>query len=410
MKSTVSNSKRAIVTRGTEHRAVATQPDVCRVPGQAAPSPFPNVAPGSALGKGATQRTFIAGEPVLTRVGELGPPSDPAHAGTGGGVTSGTYRYEARMTSWSRDVIVEGAAAVRAQDTTNNNHGNTVGRVMPDPLAPLLFAQGFGATAVGPWDFQCLREILCPKDSGLVTTLGQMKVTTSDGIKHYDWKFSGGQWVQEYGEVDAYYNPNDDSITLDRNLSCMDAARGLYHELWHRGQKGGTAREREIDAFTQTELWTIARGFAGIPGFRKPDGTINTAVIEAAVDGHYSIPKTPPPAQPPGPAIAVPPSTPPPAAATPPPSTPPAAPPPPSAPPPSVPPPAAPPPSSAPPRAPALITEPYAVGFKKSTGMTRYRYPDGTIHEVATKDKDTVITPPVLKNTQTVPPGEWKCP
>ena len=88
--STTTNEQKDIATKGTLHVAQATAPDVCKVPSmQMAPMPFPNYVTSTKLTKGATTKSFIASFPVWTSIGELGPPSEPAHFGTGGGVTSG---------------------------------------------------------------------------------------------------------------------------------------------------------------------------------------------------------------------------------------------------------------------------------------------------------------------------------
>jgi RHS repeat-associated protein len=135
---TASNEDRTICTKGSDDVAIATSPDMCIVPGTPPPQPFPNKVPTSRLAKGATTTTFIAGQPIWTAAGELGPPSNEAHAGTKGGATSGTYRGEAKPTSYSADVFAEGKAVVRVDDTTTQNHANTVGVVMPAELAAQL--------------------------------------------------------------------------------------------------------------------------------------------------------------------------------------------------------------------------------------------------------------------------------
>lgn len=149
MASTTSNSGRAIVTAGTKHEAFAGPPDICKVPGVPAPQPFPNWVKSEKLAKGATSTIFIAGKPVWTSAGELGPPSDPPHAGVAKGVKSGTYRGEAAPTSYSTDVFFEGNAVVRAFDTTTQNHQNTVGLVIPEALADML-------RALAGYDADCL--------------------------------------------------------------------------------------------------------------------------------------------------------------------------------------------------------------------------------------------------------------
>jgi hypothetical protein len=125
----VTNGGCTVCTRGTAHVALATAPDVCKMP-SGAPAPFPNLATSDLL-KGGTTLTLIESEPIWTTDGYLGPPSEPAHAGTRGGVISGTYRAETRAIGYSRDVWVEGAAIVRSLDPTSQNHGNARGVVLP---------------------------------------------------------------------------------------------------------------------------------------------------------------------------------------------------------------------------------------------------------------------------------------
>jgi hypothetical protein len=155
MSSTASNAKRTIVTKGTAHVAMQTAPDMCLIPGQATPVPFPNYVKSEKLLKGQTTKTFIDNKPVWTSIGELGPLSEPAHAGTAGGVKSHTYRFEAKPTSYSSDVFFEGNPVVRAFDTTTQNHDNTVGLVVPEALFALLMA-------LGGYDIDCLTDAAVP--------------------------------------------------------------------------------------------------------------------------------------------------------------------------------------------------------------------------------------------------------
>ena len=58
-----------------------------------------------------------------------GPPSKDGHPGTLGGVDSGTYLFEAEATSCSPNLIIEDEGAVRTQDKTTQNQGNSKGLV-----------------------------------------------------------------------------------------------------------------------------------------------------------------------------------------------------------------------------------------------------------------------------------------
>lgn len=127
MADTTSNEGRTIATKGSSHQAVALAPDMCFVPGVPPPLPFPNIAPSQRLAAGQTTRTQIGSQPIVTSIGQMGPPSDPAHAGVLGGVASGTYRFEAQAVTFSKDVHAEGNPVVRALDFTSQNHRNTFG-------------------------------------------------------------------------------------------------------------------------------------------------------------------------------------------------------------------------------------------------------------------------------------------
>jgi hypothetical protein len=116
-----------IVTQGSDHVAVATEDDMCLVPGSPpVAKPFPNQVKSDLLQAGKTETVLIEGKPVLTKRGELGPPSDPEHEGTLGGVTSKAYRGHAMAAEWSRDVGMEGQPVVRKDDQTTQNHNAKV--------------------------------------------------------------------------------------------------------------------------------------------------------------------------------------------------------------------------------------------------------------------------------------------
>ncbi|MDI1437282.1 PAAR-like domain-containing protein [Polyangium sorediatum] len=141
MSQKVSNQKRTIATQKTKHKPRATAPDVCKLPDNK-PAPFDNWVLTDKLQNG-TVFTKIGDSPIWMRAAQVGPPSQPAHAGVNKGVVSGTYCAEARATSWSPDVLTEGKEVVRTNDTTTQNHGNTTGIVdgralgeaLPDPNA-----------------------------------------------------------------------------------------------------------------------------------------------------------------------------------------------------------------------------------------------------------------------------------
>jgi lysozyme family protein len=176
-----SNDKKDIATKGTLHVAFATWPDMCKVPAlNMMPFPFPNWVLSKKLTKGATTKSFIADFPVWTSIGELGPPSEPAHFGTGGGVTSGTYRDVAMATSYSKDVFFEGNAAVRLNDTTTQNKANTTGLVLYGPTLG-IFAKA------DDYDFQIALKRVLKYEGGLDDDPDDAGGRTNKGITHTEY-------------------------------------------------------------------------------------------------------------------------------------------------------------------------------------------------------------------------------
>jgi hypothetical protein len=130
MSETTSNQNRAIATLGTAHIAMTQGATDAHVDPDnlADPQLFPNEAPMTLLTPG-TSATLIGGQPVWTASQQVGPTSGPEHPPYTLGVVSGTYLQEARATSYSADVIIEGGGVVRSFDSTTQNHGNTTGIV-----------------------------------------------------------------------------------------------------------------------------------------------------------------------------------------------------------------------------------------------------------------------------------------
>jgi hypothetical protein len=130
MSATVTNENLGITTKTSDHTATTQGPtDVCFDPPKAVPVPHVNhVTTDKAVEHTSGKTLFQNGNVV--RVGEAITPSDPAHPDTGGGVVSGTYREEARATSGSPNVRVEGRPPARTDDPTTQNHSNTTGKIL----------------------------------------------------------------------------------------------------------------------------------------------------------------------------------------------------------------------------------------------------------------------------------------
>lgn len=75
------------------------------------------------------------------------------------------------------------------------------------------------------------------------------------------------------------------TVWINRGQTCSDTKVTVYHEVRHTRQPAGmSSRDREIDAYTQTERWTIDRGLPG--HFRTTDGSGRSVPDSAAIRRH----------------------------------------------------------------------------------------------------------------------------
>lgn len=135
----VANHGLGVATKTSGHEAHAGPPDICLDPKKTVPSPHPNIAPTDRATEHTSGKTKFQDGQVV-RVGDaIGPQSDPGHTDTGGGVTSQTYRFEARAGKGSDEIRAEAKPPARTTDDTKQNHGNTTGKLIipanPNSLA-----------------------------------------------------------------------------------------------------------------------------------------------------------------------------------------------------------------------------------------------------------------------------------
>ena len=91
----------------------------------------------------------------------------------------------------------------------------------------------------------------------------------------------------------------DKKIGLLSGSSCEEAAKTIYHEIHHQNQAATMSfAEKEYDAYTVTEQWTIDRslssqGDASVMRSRNAGGKVvpNTAGIKGFVHDNYPVPK-----------------------------------------------------------------------------------------------------------------------
>jgi hypothetical protein len=130
MAAKVTNQGKGITTKTSDHTYLSGPPDVCWDPPVKLKVPHVNHVKTEKAVEHTSGKTLFQNGNVI-RVGEALEPSEPPHGdiGAGGGVTSHTYRKEARAKKGSPNVRAEGKPPARTKDPTSQNHSNTKGTI-----------------------------------------------------------------------------------------------------------------------------------------------------------------------------------------------------------------------------------------------------------------------------------------
>jgi hypothetical protein len=147
--------------------------------------------------------------------------------------------------------------------------------------------------AVGEWNVACVLGILCSQDRGVVAQLPNLTVRVANTVTEVYWEFDGTAWSRKTRSRGAFSNADERVIGLKQSASCAIAASNIIHEVRHQNQPDQwTTLEKEKDAYTFEEDWTIQRGLPGRSKFRttQPDGkeTTNASAIDSYVRNRYS--------------------------------------------------------------------------------------------------------------------------
>jgi hypothetical protein len=164
---------------------------------------------------------------------------------------------------------------------------------------------GKGGPPAKKWDDDCVKKILCKDSAWVIDGINKRakKVVRASG-KWPDeaWDDKSKKWVVDAQGMGGEWDPNTQTLTVQDDASCEEAAVAIYHEATHAGQPATmSSREMEYDAYEKTELWAIKRGLpAQHPSYRTKDkrGNVvpNKAAIKKNVDAQY-------PGQPEGPPV-----------------------------------------------------------------------------------------------------------
>ncbi len=239
MPDTASNANRVIATKGTSLVAKTPGPiDVCHLP-ILVPAPFPNMVPTTRLGAGQTVRTKIGNQPIWIAPSVVGPPSDAAHPSHAMGLLSGQpHQNVARAVTYSGDVFMEGAGAVRCTDMTTQNAANTVGLVSPAAIARLGKTLGkFKAKKCTVTKLDGVQTVMVETETGFAK-----KVATSRPL---GWKGTDRSAPAAYLEILTGTSIEFTSTRYDlttkskKNPQC---GKNASHTTWYVSRKGGNAK------------------------------------------------------------------------------------------------------------------------------------------------------------------------
>ena len=145
------NGPKTPVTEGSSGLAVATTPNVCKMPGPPAPffpTPLPNIGKSGDSPKGYSKKVLVKGKPVALRGASFGSTGDMASKGTGGGLlSSNTHGPTKFVAPGALDVKFEGKSVHLLGDAMINNCGPSGSPPNAATLAGILQAPGTPALA-----------------------------------------------------------------------------------------------------------------------------------------------------------------------------------------------------------------------------------------------------------------------
>jgi uncharacterized Zn-binding protein involved in type VI secretion len=121
------NPPKSPVTKGCNSMAVATVPNVCKMPGPPAPfvpTPLPNIGQSGKSPQDFSTTVTMDGDPVAIRGSSYGSSGDIASKGTGGGIVSNNAEGPTKFIApGSLNVQIEGKNVQLLGDQTFNNCG-----------------------------------------------------------------------------------------------------------------------------------------------------------------------------------------------------------------------------------------------------------------------------------------------
>ncbi len=153
------NPPRTPVTKGSSGLAIATVPNVCKMPGPPAPfvpTPLPNIGKSDDSPSGYSTKVTVDGKPVALKGASFKSKGDVASKGTGGGLVSATTHGATKFVApGSTNVKIEGKNVQLLGDAMTNNNSN------PPNCSTVAIAQAANSLGIGLQEAEDICEAFC---------------------------------------------------------------------------------------------------------------------------------------------------------------------------------------------------------------------------------------------------------
>lgn len=217
------NPPKTPVTEGSQDKAPASIPNVCKMPGPPAPfvpTPLPNIGDSGDRLSEATTTVKIEGKKVAIKGSYYYSKGDMASQGTGGGIISACVHGKTEFTApGSMDVKAEGKNIQLLGDAmTNNGNKPNTGATVPGNLQAAAAALG-----VSEHDAQIICQAFC--DTQKKYNQGKIKgrgCCSKEFQRQIEASKSPGMRTEQ-----SYWMPNNGPPQLLRPGLFNDLARGL---------------------------------------------------------------------------------------------------------------------------------------------------------------------------------------
>ncbi len=201
------------VTKGSNGLAVATVPNICKMPGPPAPfvpTPLPNIGKSGMSPQGYSTKVKIEGQPVAIQGASFKSMGDVASKGTGGGMVSMNVEGPTKFIApGSLTVKIEGKNVHLLSDVMSNNNGPSGSPPNAATMAGLLQAIGMVGAEINPDELDC----------GEVGEYGDQKKRGGGGAYHRDHIPSKAALKERARKLNRGKKLNDAQLAAVENLA-----------------------------------------------------------------------------------------------------------------------------------------------------------------------------------------------